>query len=34
MYFTGMLWLPKWKSGLLVGVGEAAEFAAQEIAGR
>ena len=32
LYFVGMPWMPKWKSGLLVGVGEAAEHVAEHIA--
>ena len=33
LYFVGKPWMPKWKSGLLVGVGEAAEWVAGRIAG-
>jgi putative flavoprotein involved in K+ transport len=34
LYFVGMPWLPKQKSGLLLGVGEAAEHIAAHIAAR
>lgn len=34
LYFVGMPWLHKWKSGLLVGVGEHAELIASEIVAR
>jgi putative flavoprotein involved in K+ transport len=34
LYFVGLPWLYKMKSGLLLGVGEDAEFIAGEIAGR
>jgi putative flavoprotein involved in K+ transport len=34
LYFIGMPWLPKQKSGLLLGVGEAAEHIAAHIAAR
>jgi putative flavoprotein involved in K+ transport len=32
LYFVGMPWLYKFKSGLLMGVGEDAQFTAQQIA--
>ncbi|MCC6804276.1 MAG: NAD(P)-binding domain-containing protein [Anaerolineae bacterium] len=34
LYFLGMVWLHKQKSGLLCGVGEDAEYLAQHIAGQ
>lgn len=34
LYFVGMPWLSKYKSGLLVGVGEDAEYVASHIASR
>lgn len=34
LYFTGLPWLNKYKSGLLVGVGEDAEFVAERIMAR
>lgn len=34
LYFVGMPWLDKWKSGLLIGVGDHADFIASEIADR
>ena len=34
LFFVGMPWLPKWKSGLFVGVGEGAESVASAIADR
>jgi len=32
LYFVGMPWMPKWKSGLFMGVGESAEHIAEQIA--
>ncbi len=32
LYFVGMPWLHKFKSGLLIGVGEDAEYIASRIA--
>lgn len=34
LYFVGMPWLDKWKSGLFIGVGEHADFIASQIAAR
>jgi putative flavoprotein involved in K+ transport len=34
LYFVGLPWLYKWRSGLLIGVGEDAEFIASAIATR
>ena len=34
LYFVGLPWMPKWKSGLLAGVGEAAGLIAEHIAAR
>jgi len=34
LYFIGLPWLNKQKSGLLIGVGESAEFIADDIASR
>ena len=34
LYFVGMPWLDKWKSGLLIGVGEHAEYISSAIAAR
>ena len=34
LYFVGLPWMPKWKSGLLAGVGEAAKLIAEQIAAR